>query len=671
MVTFNSEHVVSASLGAIAGSDHLEIIVVDNCSTDGTVELIERDFPDVRVVLNRSNAGFAKAVNLGSSSASAKHLLLLNPDAVITAESVLALSSALDRRADAAIIAPLVADPDGEFATIGAGHAPTIWRMFTHASGLSRLSKRVPILEGHYLFPFNLRSTTSDVDWVSGGCLLTRRDDWKSLQGLTERWFMYAEDVDYCLRSRAAGRAVILYSDVHALHAVGGSSSSVDGRFSVAWIRNLYDLYGRLPKTNAPKRLLWRTVVRTGFEGRRAIYAGRYKLRRREADLVNMRRFRAYSRALATTKPTDNSAQMDRRSKVARYYDMARLAHIERLPDMVPGDFFFTRHRLDWNEGLTASAPNVRRVSLVGLLTRLWRSDYSAVEVPEPLALPIVPKLIAIACVVSAKNVLKGSKTSLVWYAIENIDVAEKLSAKTHLPRALSRFLLKLALMPVLRSTSRAVFGTEGARENYEALLGPIRATHRTLLALPQASAELGQKSEQKICFLGAFEQRKGILKLLEAWPLIRDAHPDASLTVMGHGPLSETVAATCAELSGVTLVLDPSREVISHTLSEAKVLVLLSERTPTWREQVGLPIVEALSYGCEIVSTPETGLAGWLRANGHTVTVDHPSLEQVAAAIGAAAAREPRSKAIKNSLPAVDSRIEADSWLFGGNAGG
>jgi glycosyltransferase involved in cell wall biosynthesis len=112
-------------------------------------------------------------------------------------------------------------------------------------------------------------------------------------------------------------------------------------------------------------------------------------------------------------------------------------------------------------------------------------------------------------------------------------------------------------------------------------------------------------------------------------------------------------------------LEVDPGRDRIHAVLHEASALVLPSQPSPTWREQVGLPIVEGLSHACTIVTTAETGLADWLRERGHGVAVDPASPAELAEIIRTVLAHPVDPEAVLAALPARDGRLVADDVLF------
>jgi N-acetylglucosaminyl-diphospho-decaprenol L-rhamnosyltransferase len=306
IVTYNSETVIAdcvkALIDSARDSNSIEIIIVDNGSTDRSVEVAQSANPSVQIIRNKVNLGFAGAVRLAASGASGRFLLLLNPDATITSSAVMKLAETLHRDESVGVIAPLVSQDGGRLATLGAGRRPTTFRMFLHATGLSRLGARFRVLEGHYLFLGSVGNKTREVDWVTGGCLMTRRSVWDALGGLSTRWFMYAEDIDYCLRVGQSGSRVILTPDVSAQHAVGGSSTNVDGRVNTAWIENLFDLYCTTIATNRLQPWLWKLAVVSGFTARRTVYA----LRASKSSDARMEanRFALYAKALWNSRST-------------------------------------------------------------------------------------------------------------------------------------------------------------------------------------------------------------------------------------------------------------------------------------------------------------------------------------------------------------------------------
>lgn len=206
VVTYNSADVIYACLRSVERVGvPTQIVVIDNASDDGSAELVATSFPRAALVTNNENVGFARAVNQAIGLCRGRAILLLNPDTEVTDGSIELLLAALDSDRALGAVGPLVTQPAQRRRVLEAGRQLTTWRMFTHATGLSRLSARVPLLEGSYLIRGVHDDRPRDVGWISGACILIRSELMASLGGLNERWFMYAEDFELCLRITRAG----------------------------------------------------------------------------------------------------------------------------------------------------------------------------------------------------------------------------------------------------------------------------------------------------------------------------------------------------------------------------------------------------------------------------------------------------------------------------------
>lgn len=273
VVTYNSREVIADCLAAVdAGADNdIQLIVVDNASSDGTAKYVEERFPFAAVVRSEVNSGFAGGVRQGVKLAKGRAIGLLNPDAVANRTVLLELVSRLDADEKLGAVAPLIKQPSGRLRIASAGRMPTVRRMFTHYSGLSRLGGVFPSLEGHYLLPSQVMSER-DVDWVTGACVVMPSLAWSRVGGLSTRWFMYAEDIELCWRMWRNGYRVRVFPDLVVTHLVGASAAGHQSKTNSAWITNLYDFYSLNLSHGAVERLAWRLVVGVGLLSRAAIY---------------------------------------------------------------------------------------------------------------------------------------------------------------------------------------------------------------------------------------------------------------------------------------------------------------------------------------------------------------------------------------------------------------
>ncbi|MGB3772590.1 MAG: glycosyltransferase family 2 protein [Rhodococcus sp. (in: high G+C Gram-positive bacteria)] len=303
MVTYNSAHVVADSLTPLVGLDDIDIVVRDNASTDTTCDLVARSFPDVVLLRGDDNVGFARGVNAAALEAHGAVLVLLNPDAVVAPETLRRLA---DHAEHGRVVAgPLIRHPDGLIAVGSAGRFPTAWRMLTHYCGLSRLGLGAAF-DGHYTLLSRLPAdAVVDVDWVTGACLAVGRETWDQLGGLSERWFMYAEDVDLCWRVVHAGGRCVLDTGADATHLVGGSDSTTVSRTTTStpnsmWVTNLYDFVALRMCHGRIARVWWGVVVGLGLRLRAIVFRVQARLdngHRRERA-VAAADFDAHSRAV-------------------------------------------------------------------------------------------------------------------------------------------------------------------------------------------------------------------------------------------------------------------------------------------------------------------------------------------------------------------------------------
>ena len=217
------------SLHAAPPATPHDIVVVDNASTDGSAAAARR-WPNVTVIEAGSNAGFARANNIGIRASRGTNLLLLNSDTIVPRGAIDRLLAELERDPDVAVVGPRLVDGSG-FAELSFG------RMIGPFNELrqKRLARSgaVEELTKHRQYP----------DWVSGACLLVRRADAEAVGGLDERYFMYAEDVDFCAAIRARRRRILFTPDVEVVHLRGRSAASAPAATREAYRRSQLAFY--------------------------------------------------------------------------------------------------------------------------------------------------------------------------------------------------------------------------------------------------------------------------------------------------------------------------------------------------------------------------------------------------------------------------------------------
>lgn len=259
IVTYNSvDHITTLleSLPAAMGALRASVVVVDNGSTDGTLDIL--DARTDCVVVRSENVGYAGGMNRGFAvSAPAEAVLILNPDAVLDAGSVPIMMSVL-RREGVGIVAPRTREADGSL-------SPTLRREPTLArigglsfTGLSAFTERI---EDPREYEYE-----HAVDWAVGAVMLIRSECYAALGGMDESFFLYSEETEFSLRAREAGWATVYTPDAGAMHVGGGSGeSAVTHTMKMV---NRVRLYRRLSGPVRGSVYFWLTVL---VETRRAL----------------------------------------------------------------------------------------------------------------------------------------------------------------------------------------------------------------------------------------------------------------------------------------------------------------------------------------------------------------------------------------------------------------
>jgi GT2 family glycosyltransferase len=202
---------------ALASEVPVEIIVVDNGSTDGIPEALDRAYADddrVRLVYNRANLGFGPAVNRGAAQARGDRLLVLNPDCLVEPDTIARMAAHID--VHTGIVGAVVCDSAGHPDAASRRRDPLFRRSLNTLLGRKGddgIDITGPMPHG-----------AEDVEIVSGAILLMPRAVFDRLGGFDETFFLHCEDMDLCRRTRDAGYRVVLAGDVRVLHGKGGSS---------------------------------------------------------------------------------------------------------------------------------------------------------------------------------------------------------------------------------------------------------------------------------------------------------------------------------------------------------------------------------------------------------------------------------------------------------------
>lgn len=237
VVSYNSSADLPDCLRSLRSEGVDDVVVVDNASADGSLDVVRQVDPDARLVETGANLGFGTAANRGVALSTGDYVLVLNPDTVVEPGTVKALSEALDRDPGLAAVGPRLENVDGTLYP-SVRRFPDLMVAFGHAF-LGLVWPRNPATRRYRMLDWDHDRASANVDWVSGACVLVRRSAFDMVGGFDEAYFMYVEDVDLCWRLGQAGWRIGYEPAGRVVHALGGSSRLVPYRMIAEHHRSL------------------------------------------------------------------------------------------------------------------------------------------------------------------------------------------------------------------------------------------------------------------------------------------------------------------------------------------------------------------------------------------------------------------------------------------------
>ena len=234
VVSYETRETLLEGLAALEGEPATSVVVVDNAGRDGSAAAVRERFPSVRLIANPENVGFARACNQGARESSAPFLLFLNPDATLAAGSLRTLAALLEARPRVGVVGPRTRSANGDIQVSTGPDLSLVSeiRQRRLVRGVARRDAAILVeAEG-------LHAVEREADWVSGACLMIRREAFDAVSGFDERFFLYEEDADLCRRVRQSGWQVLFSPAAEARHALGRSMARTPERARLEYQRS-------------------------------------------------------------------------------------------------------------------------------------------------------------------------------------------------------------------------------------------------------------------------------------------------------------------------------------------------------------------------------------------------------------------------------------------------
>ena len=222
IVGWNAKHYLELCLDSLVKSPprrNVEVLVVDNASSDGSAEMIEAKYPWVKLIKSGENLGFAKGNNVAIRQTTGRYIALVNPDVIVFPGCLDALADFLDKNPKVGNVGPRVLNPDMSMQST-CRRFPSLWNNFCSATRLESTFKGIPFFAGEHMFYF-AHDRTQAVDVLVGCFSMIRRETFDQVGLLDEGLFMYGDDVDWCRRARNGGWEVVFHPDGQAIHDRG------------------------------------------------------------------------------------------------------------------------------------------------------------------------------------------------------------------------------------------------------------------------------------------------------------------------------------------------------------------------------------------------------------------------------------------------------------------
>lgn len=296
ILNWNGKEMLSRFLPILKKHSRMEdarIIVADNDSTDGSVQMMEKDFPDIQLIRLDKNYGFAKGYNMALRQIESEYYILLNSDVEVTEDWLLPLVSYMDVHPEVAACQPKLLDLKNpeyfEYAGGAGGYMDKWGYMYCRGRVFDSIEKD----NGQY-------DTIQDVFWATGACLMVRSADYWAADGLDDRFFAHQEEIDLCWRMRSRNRRIVCIPESCVYH-VGGATLNKSNPYKtfLNFRNNLLMLYKNLPEEELAKVMRVRFwldglaalmfILKFHMGDAKAVFKARREFRRLKPDFLDSR----------------------------------------------------------------------------------------------------------------------------------------------------------------------------------------------------------------------------------------------------------------------------------------------------------------------------------------------------------------------------------------------
>ena len=264
IVNYNVKYFIRQCLQSIYASDYegnLEVIVVDNDSVDGSQEMIRQSFPDVRLVDNKENLGFAKANNQGLQMAVQPYTLILNPDTILKEDTLRLCHDFITKNQEVGMLGVKMVDGSGKYLPESKRGFPTPLSALFKLTGISKLFPHSRFFNSYY--QGHLKETeTNEIEVLTGAFMFSKTELLQDVGGFDEDYFMYGEDIELSRQIYDRGKKIFYFPQTQIIHFKGESTK----KLSASYIKNFYgamSIYAK--KRNSSSSVIWIAILNVGI----------------------------------------------------------------------------------------------------------------------------------------------------------------------------------------------------------------------------------------------------------------------------------------------------------------------------------------------------------------------------------------------------------------------